>query len=156
MFGLYRIQIQLKDTNANTTANNHLILAKSQNDGFAIANSYMMLAQVNQMLYRYHKVGTYLFKELEQRKNISDAYGEAEVCRKLGEFYRSLTDYPNAIKYTKQALSIYKSINHKFGTASSLDRLGAIYNEIIDNKSRANAIYFARKSLDMVLKLNDK
>ncbi len=155
-YQIFNIQLTVNDTNAYNTALKYYKLAKLQNDQYAIANSYKMFAQVYQMKNMPNETGEFLFKELEQRIKIRDIYGQADVNKNLGEYYRSMTDYSNAIKYIKQALAIYQKLNNPKGMASALNRLGAIYNEIIDNKNRANAIYYARQSLDLALKLNDK
>ncbi len=118
-----------------------LKLCEQLGDKYGMAIALSNIAQDNKNLGNYTTAISYFQKALkiELENIVKDEINAAGTYNALGEIYKIIGNYPEAIKNYSLALQLAKKIKDKFATASAYGGIGEVfqaqsnYNEALKN-----------------------
>ena len=142
-----------KNEEAITIAMEGLKLANKYGDKQILADYYLKIGWLHEIIGDYATALDYFEKKLKIEEETKDAEGIAVTYNYIGIIYEEMGKYNIAIQYFKKSLKKAEEINDTASISNAYNNIGLIYDYQGKNDS---ALIFYNKSVEIERKENDK
>jgi tetratricopeptide (TPR) repeat protein len=116
-------------------ARDALEICKNKGNVFHESKAWSHLGLIRSMLGFHNEAIEINLHNLERKRELKDAIGEAGIMMELGTNYRVQNDLDNARDYYTQSLRLAQKIGHRKGECAALANLGHIHQRNGDYKN---------------------